>query len=166
MTDEVAESEELARGVFDSTVAKKARKEQMLPSAFMEREGVCTLSVLRTSIIANDAEVVRIGRHMARNRGPNRTIYGWFMVSARSAGEAGAYGVTFPDLPGIAAMGEAMDDALLHAEEALRDYVTETEADGARVAEASPIERVSPPEGATLVSIPLIRLPAARCVRT
>lgn len=85
MTDEVAESEELARGVFDSTVAKKARKEQMLPSAFMEREGVCTLSVLRTSIITNDAEVVRIGKHMARNRGPNRTIYGWFVVSARSA---------------------------------------------------------------------------------
>ena len=79
-------------------------------------------------------------------------------------GEAGAYGVTFPDLPGIAAMGETMDDALLHAEEALRDYVTETEADGARVAEASPIERVAPPEGATLVSIPLIRL-SGRTVR-
>ncbi len=79
-------------------------------------------------------------------------------------GEAGAYGVTFPDLPGIAAMGETMDDALLHAEEALRDYVTETESDGARVAEASPVERVSPPEGATLVSIPLIRL-AGRTVR-
>ena len=79
-------------------------------------------------------------------------------------GEAGAYGVTFPDLPGIAAMGETVDDALLHAEEALRDYVTETEADGGRVAEASAIERVSPPEGATLVSIPLIRL-SGRTVR-
>ena len=44
-------------------------------------------------------------------------------------GEAGANGVTFPDLPGIVAMGETMDDALLHAEEALRDYVTETEGD-------------------------------------
>ena len=84
MTDAVAESEELARGVLDSTVAKKARKEQMLPSAFMEREGVCTISVLRTSI-ASDAEVVRIGERMARNRGPNRTIYGWFVVSARNA---------------------------------------------------------------------------------
>ena len=84
VTDEVAESEELARGVFDSDVAKKARKEQMLPSAFMEREGVCTLSVLRTSI-ANDAEVVRIGKWMARKRGVNRTIYGWFVVSASNA---------------------------------------------------------------------------------
>lgn len=79
-------------------------------------------------------------------------------------GEAGAYGVTFPDLPGIVAMGETMDDALLHAEEALRDYVTETETDGVRVVEASPIERVSPPEGATLVTIPLIRL-SGRTVR-
>ena len=79
-------------------------------------------------------------------------------------GEAGAYGVTFPDLPGIVAMGETMDDALLHAEEVLRDYVTETEADGARVAEASPIERVSPPEGATLVTVPFIRL-SGRTVR-
>ena len=79
-------------------------------------------------------------------------------------GEAGAYGVTFPDLPGIVAMGETMDDALLHAEEALRDYVTETEADGLSVAEASPIERVSPPEGATLVTVPLIRL-SGRTVR-
>ena len=36
------------------------------------------------------------------------------------------YGVAFPDLPGIVAMGETVDDALLNAEEALRDYVTET----------------------------------------
>ena len=55
-------------------------------------------------------------------------------------GEAGAYGVIFPDLPGIVAMGETIDDALVHAEEALRDYVTETERDGAQVAVASPTE--------------------------
>ena len=84
MTDEVAESEELSRGILDSTVAKKARKEEMLPSAFMEREGVCTVSVFRTSI-ASDVEVVRIGERMARDRGPSRTIYGWFVVSARNA---------------------------------------------------------------------------------
>ena len=68
-------------------------------------------------------------------------------------GEAGAYGVTFPDLPGIVAMGETMGDALVHAEEALRDYVTETERDGAQVAEASPMESVTPPEGSVLVAI-------------
>ena len=79
-------------------------------------------------------------------------------------GETGAYGVTFPDLPGIVAMGETMDDALLNAEEALRDYVTETERDGVLVKKASPIEHVSPPEGTTLVTIPLIRL-SGRTVR-
>ena len=72
-------------------------------------------------------------------------------------GEAGAYGVTFLDLPGIVAMGETMDDALVHAEEALRDYVTETERDGVRVVEASPMEDVSPPEGSVLVAVPHIR---------
>lgn len=73
-------------------------------------------------------------------------------------GEAGAYGVTFPDLPGIVAMGETMDEALVHAEEALRDYVTETERDGRRIVEASPLEQALPPEGSVLVAIPLIRL--------
>ena len=70
-------------------------------------------------------------------------------------GEAGAYGVAFPDLPGIVAMGETVDDALLSAEEALRDYVTETVRDGERAAEPSPIERVSLPEGASLITVPL-----------
>ena len=68
-------------------------------------------------------------------------------------GEAGAYGVTFPDLPGIVAMGETVDDALVHAEDALRDYVTETERDGAQVVEASPLEDVPPPEGSVLVAM-------------
>ena len=71
-------------------------------------------------------------------------------------GEAGAYGVTFPDLPGIAAMGETVEDALANAEEALREYVAETERDGARVAEASPLGNVSPPEESVLVVIPLL----------
>ena len=78
-------------------------------------------------------------------------------------GEAGAYGVGFPDLPGIVAMGETVDDALLNAEEALRDYVTETEQDGARVAEPSPIEGFWP-AGAALVAVPLVRL-SGRTVR-
>ena len=45
-------------------------------------------------------------------------------------GETGACGVTFPDLPGIVAMGATLDEAMLNAEEALRDYATETEKDG------------------------------------
>ena len=54
-------------------------------------------------------------------------------------GEAGAYGVTFPDLPGIVAMGETVEDALANAEEALRDYVTETERDGGSPRCAPPV---------------------------
>lgn len=75
-------------------------------------------------------------------------------------GEAGAYGVTFPDLPGIVAMGETVEDALANAEEALQDYVTEVERDEARVGEASPMAKVSPADGSILVAIPLIRGPA------
>lgn len=73
-------------------------------------------------------------------------------------GEPSAYGVTFPGLPGIVAMGETMDDALANAEEALRDHVTEAERDGAPVVEASQMEGAPPPEGSVLVAIPLIRL--------
>ena len=61
-------------------------------------------------------------------------------------------------------MGETMDDALVHAEGALQDYVTETERDGAQVAEASPIETVPTPEGSVLVTIPLTRL-SGRTIR-
>ena len=79
-------------------------------------------------------------------------------------GKAGAYGVAFPDIPGIVAMGETMDEGVVNAEEALRDYVTETERDGGRVIGASPLEQASPPEGSVLVAIPLIRL-SGRTVR-
>ena len=68
-------------------------------------------------------------------------------------GEVGAYGVTFPDLPGIVAMGETVERALANAEKALRDYVTETEREGSQVAGASPIENVPRPEGSTLAAI-------------
>ena len=34
-------------------------------------------------------------------------------------GKKGAYGATFPDLPGIVAMGETLDEVLVNAEEAL-----------------------------------------------
>ena len=79
-------------------------------------------------------------------------------------GEQGAYGVSFPDLPGIVAMGTTVDEALLHAEEALRDYVIETERDGERITPPTSIEHVETPNGYTLVSVPLIRL-SGRSVR-
>ena len=48
-------------------------------------------------------------------------------------GKKGAYGVTFPDLPGIVAMGKTVDDAMVNAEEALRDYVLEALKDGEEI---------------------------------
>ena len=72
-------------------------------------------------------------------------------------GEEGAYGVVFPDIPGVAAMGPTIDEALINAEEALRDYALETERDGDELATASPIQFVETPPGNQLVSIPLIR---------
>ena len=70
-------------------------------------------------------------------------------------GETGAYGVTFPDLPGIVAMGATLDEALLNAEEALCDYATETEKDGRPLVAPSVLEDVSPAAGSTLVTVPL-----------
>ena len=77
-------------------------------------------------------------------------------------GESGAYGVTFPDLPGIVAMGTSMDEAMINAEEALRDYALEAERDGTDLVQPSAIESVESEAGSALVSIPLIRLSGRR----
>ena len=73
-------------------------------------------------------------------------------------GEQGASGVSFPDLPGIVAMGTTVEKAVAHAEEALRDYVIETERDGEPITPPTSIEHVETPKGYTPVSVPLIRL--------
>ena len=72
-------------------------------------------------------------------------------------GETGGYGVTFPDLPGIVSMGETLEEAILNAEEALRDCATEAANDGVELAPPSAIEDVAAPSGSALVSVPLIR---------
>ena len=77
-------------------------------------------------------------------------------------GEKGAYGVTFPDFPGIVAMGGTIDEVLVNAEEALRDHVTETEKDGDSVEPPTPIEQVATPAGCALVAVPLIRISGRR----
>lgn len=73
-------------------------------------------------------------------------------------GEKGAYGVSFPDILGVVAMGVTIDEALINAEEALRDYVIEVEQAGEKPISPSLIEEVETPVGSTLISIPLIRL--------
>ena len=79
-------------------------------------------------------------------------------------GDEGAYGVVFPDIPGVGAMGHTVDEALLNAEDALRDYATETERDGDELALPSPFQTIETPIGNQLVSIPLIR-PSGKSVR-
>ena len=54
-------------------------------------------------------------------------------------GEDGAYGVVFPDIPGVGAMGDTVDEALLNAGDALRDYAIESERDGEALARPSPV---------------------------
>ncbi len=68
----------------------------------------------------------------------------------------GAYGVVFPDIPGIAAIGDTVDEALLNAQEALLDYAIEAERDDDKLEVPSPLQSVEVPTGNHLVSIPLM----------
>ncbi len=72
-------------------------------------------------------------------------------------GEDGAYGVVFPDIPGVAAMGHTVEDALRNAEDVLRDYAVETEIDGEELASPSAFESVETPKGSRLISVSLVR---------
>ena len=70
-------------------------------------------------------------------------------------GEDGAYGVVFPDIPGVGAMGHTIAEAIANAESVLRDYVIETEWDETELATPSPLPSIPIPEGNHLVTIPL-----------
>lgn len=80
-------------------------------------------------------------------------------------GEAGAYGVSFPDLPGCVAMGETVDQAMLNAAEALREFDYDVAAAGGAIADPRSAEQVildsevaaALREGASLASVPLVR---------
>lgn len=63
------------------------------------------------------------------------------------------YGVWFPDLPGIVAMGSTLDEAFSHAEEALKDYLVEAERDGVAPTPPTKLESVEVPAGCTLALI-------------
>ena len=73
-------------------------------------------------------------------------------------GREGAYGVVFPDLPGCVAMGYTVEDALVNAEDALRDYTLDADQDGESLPEPSPFQSIDVPKGSQLVSMPLIRV--------
>ena len=61
-------------------------------------------------------------------------------------------------------MGKTIDEAMVHAEESLRDYAIGARKDDAELTMPSPIEDVEVPAGNTLVSIPMIPL-SGRSVR-
>ena len=77
-------------------------------------------------------------------------------------GEAGAYGVSFPDLPGCVAMGKTVDEALLNAEESLREWTNDYEGRGGEMPAPCPLEAVVTPDGTQLVAVPLIRFSGHR----
>ncbi len=73
-------------------------------------------------------------------------------------GDKGAYGVTFPDLPGIVAMGSTIEEAMTDAEEALSDCAIEASKDGSVLRPPTAMENGAAPLGHTLVSVPLVTL--------
>ena len=72
------------------------------------------------------------------------------------------YGVWFPDLPGCVAMGNTIDEALLHAEEALSDWMDTMEELGHPVAPPSTLGQVEVPAGCALTTILLVRTERAK----
>lgn len=79
-------------------------------------------------------------------------------------GEAGAYGVVFPDAPGCAAMGTTQDDALSDAADALAEWIADELADGREAPEPRSAEvllkdrevAIAIKSGAVLASVPLL----------
>ena len=72
-------------------------------------------------------------------------------------GDDGAYGVVFPDLPGCVAMGATVDEALINAKDAVRDWVESMGAHGQRIPDPSDPETVEVMLGSTLTSVSLTR---------
>ena len=68
-------------------------------------------------------------------------------------GERGGYGVVFPDIDGIGAMGETVEEAMENAKAVLIDYAIEAERDGLPLATPSRPDAVDVPEGSQLTSV-------------
>ena len=60
-------------------------------------------------------------------------------------------------------MGTTVDEALVHAEEALRDYVLEAERAGDAITPPSPIERVETPAGRVGISVAMAPITTNAC---
>ena len=62
----------------------------------------------------------------------------------------------FADIPGVVAIGPTIDDAMLNAGEALRDYAAEMERDGLPPETPGLLKDIEVPYGSMLTSIRLI----------
>lgn len=74
-------------------------------------------------------------------------------------GKRGAFGIVFPDIEGIAAMGETLNEVILNGAAVLHEYVEELERDGLALVPPSTLEEIEVPVGCVLTSIPLLRAP-------
>ncbi len=72
-------------------------------------------------------------------------------------GGGDGYGIWFPDIDGIGAMGYTIEEVLANASDVLNDYAIETERDGLPLAVPSALEDIEVPEGCALTSILLVR---------
>lgn len=79
-------------------------------------------------------------------------------------GAAGAYGVVFPDAPGCTAMAESQDEAIVHAADALAEWIADEISEGRTAPDPRSAEslmkdyevRQAIVNGAVLASVPLI----------
>ena len=76
-------------------------------------------------------------------------------------GEPGAFGVVFPDIDGIGAMGQTVEEALSNARAVLWDYGIEMQRDGTEVATPSSLDSIEVPDGAQLTTVQLHFAPTA-----
>ena len=121
-------------------------------------EGVVSAAAIRSIITLPRHKSVSscVARFIARNAGwleESGTGEDMIQYPALMDGEAGVYGVSFPDLPGIVAMGATKDEALLQAERALGNYAVESERAGEDMNPPSAPEQIEIPTGHTLVSV-------------
>lgn len=106
----VEPSEDLGRGVFSGSDARRSRR-SVPHTVFLERTGSVTVSVDRLSV-APPAEAIAHAREIAAQRA--RTFYGWAVIAAALAESSGRRVVATPQ-----------EDNPFHADIELPDYVQE-----------------------------------------
>ncbi len=69
---------------------------------------------------------------------------------------ASAYGVSFPDLPGLVSAGDTAEEALVNAHEALAGHVALMVQDGDKLPEPTPVEAVAADPEIQIIAVTLI----------